>query len=139
MDKPAPPWQAITAIATIVVSLFGNVIQYRLLQAKETELAQAQQKIDAARRAGDDCRQAVDDQLSEFRQRMETLNGRINDTKADLSARLLGARLHPEDKAAIEWANAANETWKQLEGDKKVLQNNMDATAATKARCPSTT
>jgi len=121
--KSAP---TIVAILGLLVSISGNVIQWRLAASRDVELKQAQDKINQGLRETEDRNRKMRSLLTDLEQRITTLDQQIRDQDREASRGMTAiAYGHPQEGQAI--MDAALDKKRQLEADRKALQDKLDA------------
>ena len=135
-DEKAPSsLKTVVAIATIAVSLFGNIIQAGFLVAKraeikqkDTELSQAQTKIYDAERAIDRKREAAAAQIENYKSRMAEIESELTEATRENQQGLTGTLYgEPEDKAhARHLIQDSSDRHVKLLEEKKELQDKID-------------
>ena len=134
--KPSFVLSSALTVAGLVVSLFGNVVQYESLQQKKVELKQAQEKIDATnqteerRQAAEEQRQAsVTELMSSYQRRMNEIQVEMKAAEDDNRRAQVGMSLgKPEDQ---QYANGLLQDsiarHDRLIEEQKQLQEKIDA------------
>jgi hypothetical protein len=122
-------WQTGIALGSLAVSLFGNWIQYQNLLEKKTELAQAQEKINASaeearqRKAVREAkRQAMDERMQKLEQELEATELEFRRGAAGLAFAPVGQK-----PMAADIMKAATAEKEKLVVQKKALQDKIDA------------
>jgi hypothetical protein len=136
-EKPqAHPLTAIltptVAIMGLMVSLLGNAIQYRSLQAKQEELAQAQTKLDDNLLDSQRRREAADKYVSDVEQRILDVDSKIAEAESEERRGAAGMAFAPMDQKelAIATLTGAREAQKNLAAERAKLQDKLDAARA---------
>ncbi|CAH1088563.1 hypothetical protein [Candidatus Nitrotoga sp. 1052] len=122
-------WQTGIALGGLLVSLFGNWIQYQTLLDKKTELDQAQAKIDVSINEARQRQATRETKRREMDSRMQILDQRIQDADMEFRRGAAGMAFAPleQKELAANIMRAATEEKKKLLAEKKELQNKIDA------------
>ena len=122
-------WETAVAIAGLVVSLFGNWVQYKSLDATKIKLAQSQAQLDAAYR---EAQAKVDRQTrkrADMENRMQELDNQIQQENLEERRGEAGVAFAPIDQKpmALEIINQARANREKLFVEKQKLQDKIDA------------
>lgn len=117
------------SIAGLVLSLFGNIIQYQSLQQKKVELQQAQTKLDAANDAEIRRQNSIREQLDSYKKRMKKIEADLKEADDDNRRAQMGmayGKLADQQYAHDLLLDAVDRHGKLIE-EKKQLQDKIDA------------
>jgi hypothetical protein len=128
-EKSSSSWKSVVAIASLAISLFGNVVQYQALQAKKKELDQAQHNIDTSDEAARHRQDSIDSQMVELKARMRQIDEQLKEAADDNSRAQTGLAIgRPEDADYARGLLADSITrHNNLLDEKKQLQEKIDA------------
>jgi polyhydroxyalkanoate synthesis regulator protein len=128
-DAKSFTWQTGVAISGLLISVFGNWMQYQTLLDKKTELAQAQAKIDATAKESSERKASREAKRREMEGRMTTLDGKVAEAEMELRRGASGMAFAPLDQRplAAEIMRTASAQKALLLEQKKTLQDKIDA------------
>lgn len=127
-DGKSFTWQTAIALGGLLVSVFGNWIQYQSLQDKKTELAQAQQKLDAALDEARQKKVACEGRRRDLETRLGSIDRKMQEAEMELRRAASALAFAPTDQKplAMQIMRAAEATRAKLLEDRKSLQDKFD-------------
>ncbi|HEY2171783.1 MAG TPA: hypothetical protein VGJ30_19315 [Candidatus Angelobacter sp.] len=136
-EKKSSFWTILTTLFGLVISLSGNIVQYRSLEAKRTELAQAQQKIDTAQNASEARERAIESRLSQLHAQMASLDSQLEQQKLEERRGAAGLAYAPANQHGYAMAiiRNAREEQTRIQEEQRKLQQTIDSTEAAKINC----
>ena len=128
-DSKSFTWQTGIALGGLVISVFGNWMQYQTLLDKRTELAQAQSKIDASANEATGRKVARDGKRREMEARMTALDEKVVAAGMELrrGAAIIAFAPLKQKPIGAETIQAATAQKALLLEQKKALQDKLDA------------